>query len=190
MVGLLSILKKFISDTEFQRLSIFVILFLLAGAIFYHQVEGWGWLDSIYFCVTTLTTVGYGDFNPTTGAGKVFTILYIVVGIGILLGYVNIVAKIALQHNYGVIDMLTQKTMDISKRTIDISKRTVDISKRTKDIGKNMELKGVRSPVDKKGSDEESLEEPEKPESPKRPPTRPSYASLQEMRKMDYEIKK
>jgi Ion channel len=68
------------------------------GTLFYWNVEGWGLLDSLYFSVITLTTVGYSDFSPTTAGGKVFTMLYIFVGIGNLLGFVNTVAERSLQR--------------------------------------------------------------------------------------------
>ena len=38
-------------------------------------------LDSFYFSVVTLATVGYGDFTPQTDAGKLFTAVYVLVGI-------------------------------------------------------------------------------------------------------------
>lgn len=57
----------------------------------YHYLEGWEWLDSIYFCIITLTTVGYGDFSPQTDAGKAFTIIYIIMGVGIILSFINTV---------------------------------------------------------------------------------------------------
>lgn len=72
------------NDAEFRSLGVIVGFLLLVGTIFYHQVEGWGWLDSLYFCVITLATVGYGDFSPQTAAGKIFTMIYILLGIGTL----------------------------------------------------------------------------------------------------------
>jgi len=36
-----------------------------------------------------LTTIGYGDFSPQTEEGKMFTIFYIFLGIGIVLAFIN-----------------------------------------------------------------------------------------------------
>jgi voltage-gated potassium channel Kch len=54
-------------------------------------LEGWSYVDSLYFSVVTLTTVGYGDFSPQTNAGKLFTVLYIIIGVGIILAFINTV---------------------------------------------------------------------------------------------------
>jgi voltage-gated potassium channel len=71
-------------NPEFRALAAIVGTLLGLGTLFYRQVEGWSWLDSFYFCVITLATVGYGDFSLQTPAGKIFTIIYIFMGIGLL----------------------------------------------------------------------------------------------------------
>jgi len=54
---------------------------LVGGAYIYHIIEGWKYLDSLYFVVMTATTVGYGDFVPKTDAGKIFTMFFSFLGV-------------------------------------------------------------------------------------------------------------
>jgi voltage-gated potassium channel len=61
-----------------------VTVVLAGGTVFYHFIEKWSWVNSWYFCVVTLATVGYGDLVPKTDFGKLFTTLYIIVGAGII----------------------------------------------------------------------------------------------------------
>ncbi len=71
---------------------------LAVGVVFYHFVENLSWLDSVYFCIITLTTIGYGDIVPRTDAGKVFTIFYVLIGIGVLAAVVNYLMKRAVMQ--------------------------------------------------------------------------------------------
>lgn len=68
---------------NFRLLALFVIVLVVGSAWFYHIVEKWNWLDSFYYIVVTLGTVGYGDYTPKTDAGKLYAMGLIVVGIGI-----------------------------------------------------------------------------------------------------------
>lgn len=87
-----SILAEIAGDPEMRILFVLVAVILAVGATFYHLVEGWGWVNSLYFSVTTLATVGFGDFSPATQVGRVFTMVYIFVGMGLILAFVNAVA--------------------------------------------------------------------------------------------------
>jgi voltage-gated potassium channel Kch len=85
-------------DRQFKSLLIFVGLLLLVGAVFYSHFEHWSFFNALYFSVITLTTVGYGDFTPHTAEGKAFTMIYIIVGVGIILGFINVVARHATKR--------------------------------------------------------------------------------------------
>eukprot|EP00574_Skeletonema_japonicum_P008569 CAMPEP_0201724274 /NCGR_PEP_ID=MMETSP0593-20130828/8078_1 /ASSEMBLY_ACC=CAM_ASM_000672 /TAXON_ID=267983 /ORGANISM="Skeletonema japonicum, Strain CCMP2506" /LENGTH=531 /DNA_ID=CAMNT_0048215513 /DNA_START=88 /DNA_END=1683 /DNA_ORIENTATION=- len=72
----------------------FLTLFLLAIGVlgFSLLVEEWSILDSLYFTIIMLCTIGYGDMAPSTPAGKIFTSLFALGGIvvlGLALGVVG-----------------------------------------------------------------------------------------------------
>lgn len=73
-------------------LSILSLLAMLiaCGTVFFHFVEGWSYIDSYFFTVVTLSTVGYGSLVPATALGKIGTTIMIFLGIGVF--------ALAIQH--------------------------------------------------------------------------------------------
>jgi len=80
---------NFLADKQYRDLLFTSLIILAIGTFVYHHLEGWGYIDSLYFSVITLTTVGYGDFSPQTSAGKIFTIFYIFIGLGMILSFLQ-----------------------------------------------------------------------------------------------------
>ena len=72
-------------DRRTRPVLLYLMVLILIGTLLYHWLEGWDWLDSFYFVVITLTTIGYGDFSPTTPLTKLITIYYGINGIMVLL---------------------------------------------------------------------------------------------------------
>jgi len=63
---------------------------IIAGStVFFHFVEGWSWLDSYFFTVVTISTVGYGSLVPATVLGKLGTTVLIFLGIGVVAVAIN-----------------------------------------------------------------------------------------------------
>ncbi len=79
----------FLKDKAYRSLSLSTLFILINGTVFYHFIEHLKWIDALYFSVITLTTVGYGDFSPQTDLGKIFTIFYILTGLGIIFGFID-----------------------------------------------------------------------------------------------------
>lgn len=86
-----------VRSADFRVLATASAMLVVIGATFFHFVEGLRWLDAVWFSVITLTTVGYGDFSPQTDAGKVFTMLWLLLGLGVLAGFIGVVADLATQ---------------------------------------------------------------------------------------------
>jgi hypothetical protein len=72
---------------------------LLAGMLIFHFLEGWSYLDALYFCVISATTIGYGDFVPTTPLAKIFAILYNINAIVMLLAIFDRVRIVRSRKN-------------------------------------------------------------------------------------------
>ncbi len=86
-------------DGRVKGILAFTVGMIFWASVFYHYVEGWGWLDSAYFSVVTISTVGFGDFSPETAAGKIFTMLYIIVGLGVFVTAATTVADSILSQD-------------------------------------------------------------------------------------------
>jgi voltage-gated potassium channel len=86
-------------DPEERGPLLLVASLLIVGTVFYMLVEGWDVVDAVYFCAMSLATVGFGDVVPETDAGKVFTVVYVLAGIGILVAFFSALASktLALQ---------------------------------------------------------------------------------------------
>ena len=83
-------------DPEFHVLAFLMVILLISGTTFYVFEEDWSVVDALYFCVMTMSTVGYGDLSPTSDLSKIFTIVYSLIGIGIFVGVASKLAQAML----------------------------------------------------------------------------------------------
>lgn len=104
-------LRVALADGRVKGILAFTLAIVLWASVFYRYVEGWSWLDSIYFSVVTISTVGFGDFSPETAAGKVFTMFYIVIGLGVFVTAVTTIADSILSQGS------SEKDEDLAKRS-------------------------------------------------------------------------
>jgi hypothetical protein len=94
--------KAALVDPVFRVLLIALGIDLIGGMLAYMWLEGWGWIDALYFSVTTQATVGFGDLVPTTDAGKLFTVVYIFAGLGIIVTFAQRLSHHLYRRVYAV----------------------------------------------------------------------------------------
>ncbi len=82
-----------VETNRFKYTFLLIVLIFILGTAGFHAIEGWDFLDALYATVTTISTVGYGDFYPQTAGGKVFAIVLIFFGVGTMLFTVSLVAQ-------------------------------------------------------------------------------------------------
>ncbi|MEX0933073.1 MAG: potassium channel family protein [Candidatus Pacearchaeota archaeon] len=85
--------EKWDGEPSLVSLSLLTFATLFTGTIFYSYVENLNLIDALYFSFITLTTIGYGDITPTGSISKIFTIFYVIIGLGIIFGFINLIAK-------------------------------------------------------------------------------------------------
>jgi len=116
--------KKFI-------IAIIIFLsFLFFGTLIYSSIEGWRYIDSAYFTVATVTTIGYGDVVPQTDFGKIFTIFFSFFGIGMAFYFFTLFGK-----------YLYKKTFQI-----DLEKHHKELVKHHKKLITHLKSKGNKNP--------------------------------------------
>jgi len=72
-----------LSRTPHLVIGIFLaVLILAAGTAGYIFIEGWPFIDALYMTVITLATVGFQEVHQLSHAGRVFTIVLIIMGVG------------------------------------------------------------------------------------------------------------
>lgn len=72
-----------------KLLGLAALLLIIIGTVVYSAIEDWSWVDSLYFSVVAVTTVGFGDLSPTTDGSKLFTVLYVLTGVAIISLWLN-----------------------------------------------------------------------------------------------------
>jgi voltage-gated potassium channel len=75
-----------------------LLTLIAAGTVVYRYLEGWSWIDSFYFTVCTVTTVGYGDLIPSSEISRLFTALYALAGVSLALASLGIVGTTYLTN--------------------------------------------------------------------------------------------
>ena len=73
------------------------VLLVAIGTGGYMVIENWTIMDSLYMTVITLSTIGYGEVNPVSQPGRVFTLVLIVMGVGFFLYVIGNVVQFLVE---------------------------------------------------------------------------------------------
>jgi voltage-gated potassium channel len=74
-----------------------LLALLVAGSLGFVWLEGWGFFDALYMTVTTLTTVGYGEIHPLDRIGRIYNMVLILTGMGVMLYIVGSLARVVIE---------------------------------------------------------------------------------------------
>lgn len=91
-----------------------LMLFMFGGAFVYTQLETWSYRESLYFCFVTLSTVGFGDYLPSSAVSKVFTIFYMLFGLGVCMLIIAVLTGIVAESHERVHTWVSNRDLEDS----------------------------------------------------------------------------
>lgn len=122
LVRLAPMARRLLSFDGLRYAALLAFLTALGGGTAFSVLEGRGqsvW-DGVWWSITTMTTVGYGDIFPRTDAGRVLGVVVMLVGIGFTSLLVGATAQRFLTPD---VEELEESEDEVLRRLIDISQR-------------------------------------------------------------------
>jgi len=74
-----------------------LLALLLVGSLGFVWIEHWSFFDALYMTVTTLSTVGYGEVHPLNRIGRLYNMVLILSGMGVMLYIVGSLARVVIE---------------------------------------------------------------------------------------------
>jgi voltage-gated potassium channel len=93
LVKIAPLARRFFSMEGLRYTTLLAVLTVTAGGAGFAALEGKSTGDGMYWAITTMTTVGYGDLLPTTAAAKLLSVVIMVVGVGFVAVLTGVVAQ-------------------------------------------------------------------------------------------------
>ncbi|MCC6684043.1 MAG: two pore domain potassium channel family protein [Bacteroidia bacterium] len=90
--------KQLKAKIVFTSLLIFGVVF--TGTMGYILPEGYTFLEALYMTITTIATVGYGEVKPLSDSGIIFTILLIIINIGVVAYAISSISSFFLDGHF------------------------------------------------------------------------------------------
>jgi voltage-gated potassium channel len=86
---------------EIREIFFYILIMLgvlLVGTLGFYFIEGWSLFDSLYMTVITLASVGYQEVHPMDTPGRLFTIILILTGLGLMTVLFTTIAQKVVQQ--------------------------------------------------------------------------------------------
>ncbi|NDJ86121.1 MAG: potassium channel protein [Chloroflexi bacterium] len=77
-------LRAMSEGVQIQIVGLGLLFTMVVGTIGYIIIEDYDFVDSLYMTIITLTTVGFGEVRALSHEGRMFTVVLILIGVGLL----------------------------------------------------------------------------------------------------------
>ena len=90
---------KLLICKTFIKLFTFLLVLIFIFALLFQSIEDWNFIDSFYFSVCTVTTLGYGDIAPVSDSGKILFICCSLFGTCIVAKILNMIMNLMSEYH-------------------------------------------------------------------------------------------
>lgn len=136
----LKVLKKVLHHTKADKILVSYLIFVLLDAVLIWLVDPSvkSYVDSLWYCCSTISTAGYGDVVVTSFIGKIATIalmIYSILVVAIITGVVvNFYNQLIKNRQNGTIAEFVDKLERLpelsQEELVDLSEKVIQFQKR------------------------------------------------------------
>ena len=108
-------------------------LVILVGTIVMYNIESKvpnaqikTYLDSLWWCVSTVTTVGYGDMVPVSNLGRIVAVFYMFFGISMISILFFVITNTVYKRRYDKVE-IEKREQQLNQLKNDLMSRLSDI---------------------------------------------------------------
>lgn len=111
-----------------KLLTMVFMAYLLLGALVYSKIEGWSYLDAVFWADVTLLTIGFGDIKPITHLGRALLFPYAFFGVFILVLIVYCISRVVFERGRSSLELHLRdkdRIQHVKRRAIESRKSTL-----------------------------------------------------------------
>jgi voltage-gated potassium channel len=114
----MKIVRRLFSFQGLRDATVLAAMTALGGGAAFAAVEDRSTWDGVYWAITTMTTVGYGDLAPKTDGGRVIAILVMFVGIGFLTLVIRAIAQRFVETEVREVEEVVGEELEATKAVL------------------------------------------------------------------------
>lgn len=103
-----------------------LICYITSGALLFHKMQNWSVLEALYFCFTSLSTIGFGELTPSGNLTLYLASAYILVGMAVVAMCFSLIQTelVMWLRRFSVQDHVMPQTDDVSLVSVAVTPKS------------------------------------------------------------------
>ncbi|KAM7348422.1 potassium channel, subfamily K, member 16-like [Cochliomyia hominivorax] len=103
-----------------------LICYITSGALLFHKMQNWSVLEALYFCFTSLGTIGFGELTPSGNLTLYLASAYILIGMAVVAMCFSLIQTelVMWLRRFSVQDHVMPQTDDVSLVSVAVTPKS------------------------------------------------------------------